>query len=133
MTLWAVDSHVHFHDCFDKGLFIDSCLRNMSSISCSDIKHGMLFFTEGRNEDSYNYLRTIKEIKNPLSKEIFQIRDIETSYAIELKSDKRGIRVIIFPGFQIVTKENLEVLSLGQKKDCLMVTQLKIRLLMFFL
>ena len=88
----------------------------MSLISYSEIKDGMLFFTEGRNEDSYNYLRTIKEIKNPLSKEIFQIRDIEDSIAIEVKSDKKGMRVIIFPGYQIVTKENLEVLSLGTKK-----------------
>jgi len=74
MTLWAIDSHVHFHDCFDKGLFFNSCFKNMASISYTDTKHGMLFFTEGRNEDSYNYLRTIKEIRNPLSKEIFQIR-----------------------------------------------------------
>jgi hypothetical protein len=76
----------------------------------------MLFLTEGRNEDSYNLLRTIKEIKNPLSKEIFQIRDIQNTSAIEVKSNMRGMRAIIFPGFQIVTKENLEVLSLGTKK-----------------
>ncbi|MDD1469485.1 hypothetical protein MEO43_30575, partial [Dolichospermum sp. ST_sed5] len=116
MTLWAVDSHVHFHDCFDKGLFFESCFENMSKISYSEIKTGMLFLTEGRNEDSYNFLRTIHEIKNPLSKEIFRIKDIGEGVAIEVKSPPKGMKVIIFPGFQIVTKENIEVLSLGTKK-----------------
>ena len=116
MTLWAVDSHVHFHDCFDEGLFFDSCFNNMSSISYSVIKDGFLFFTEGRNEDSYNYLHRIKEIKNPLSGEIFTVKDLENGNSIEVKSAKRGMRVIIFPGYQIVTKENLEVLSLGTQK-----------------
>ncbi len=114
--MWAIDSHVHFHDCFDKGLFFESCFLNITAISYTDIKNGILFFTEGRKEDSYNTLRTIKEIKNPLSKEIFQLRDIDNGNAIEVKSNKRGIRLIIFPGYQIVTKENLEVLSLGTKK-----------------
>lgn len=116
MTLWAVDSHVHFHDCFDEGLFFESCFKNMSLISYSVIKNGFLFFTEGRNEDSYNYLNGIKEIKNPLSREIFRVRNLENDNALEVKSDTRGMRVIIFPGYQIVTKENLEVLSLGTKK-----------------
>jgi hypothetical protein len=116
MTHWAVDSHVHFHDCFNEGLFFDSCLMNLSLIPYPVIKDGILFFTEGRNEDSFNYLRSIKEIKNPLSEEIFILRDIQKGNALELSSEKRGIRVIIFPGFQIVTKDNLEVLSLGTKK-----------------
>ena len=116
MTLWAVDSHVHFHDCFDKGLFFESCFENMSKISYSEIRTGMLFLTEGRNEDSYNFLRTIHEIKNPLSREIFRIKDIGEGVAIEVKSPPKGMKVIIFPGFQIVTKENIEVLSLGTKK-----------------
>jgi len=116
MTLWAADSHVHFHDCFDEGLFFDSCFNNMTSISYSVIKDGFLFFTEGRNEDSYNYLHRIKEIKNPLSGEIFTVKDLENGNSIQVKSVKRGMRVIIFPGYQIVTKENLEVLSLGTQK-----------------
>lgn len=114
--MWAIDSHVHFHDCFDKGLFFESCFINLSTILYSDIQNGILFFTEGRKEDSYNKLRTIKEIKNPISTEIFRLRDIDNGNAIEVTSNKRRIRLIIFPGYQIVTKENLEVLSLGTNK-----------------
>jgi hypothetical protein len=80
------------------------------------VKEGILFFTEGRNEDSYNYLRTLTEIRNPLSKQIFRLNEIGNGNAIKLSSNSNDIRLIIFPGFQIVTKENLEVLSLGTKK-----------------
>ena len=116
MTLWAIDSHIHFHKCFNEVLFFESCFNNIASINHTIVKEGILFFTEGRNEDSYNYLRTLTEIRNPLSKQIFRLNEIDNGNAIKLRSNSNEIRLIIFPGFQIVTKENLEVLSLGTKK-----------------
>lgn len=113
MSLYAVDSHIHVHDCFDKGLFFESCFKNMSLISQSEVKNGILFFTEGRNEDSYNYLRTIKDIKYSFSGESFHLSNVEGTEAIEVFSNKWKMKLVIFPGFQIVTKENLEVLSLA--------------------
>jgi hypothetical protein len=115
MALWAVDSHIHFHKCFTEVLFFESCFKNISSINHSVIKNGILFFTEGKNEDSFNYLRTLKKIQNPKTKETFSFDEIENGNAIKISTNKNDVRIIILPGFQIVTKENLEVLSLGTK------------------
>ena len=116
MTFWAVDSHIHFHKCFNEVLFFESCVKNLSGINHTVVKDGILFFTEGRSEDSYNYFKTLKEIRNPLSKEIFYLKEIDDGKALTINSTSNNIRLIIFPGYQIVTKENLEVLSLGTKK-----------------
>ena len=117
MTLWAVDSHVHFHKCFDEGLFFDSCFDNLSRITSSSIINGILFFTEGKNEDSFNYLKSKTKIESSSNKDvIYVVSQIDNGNAIDVRWIDAGIRIIIFPGFQIVTKENLEVLSLGTNK-----------------
>jgi hypothetical protein len=117
MNLWAVDSHVHFHKCYDEGLFFDSCFNNLIKFAPSSVKNGLLFFTEGRNEDSFNFFKTKKKIKSTLNEKIDYIVNLLTDEKIiELKWIESGMRVIMLQGFQIVTKENLEVLSLGTNK-----------------
>lgn len=117
MTLWAVDSHVHFHKCFDEGLFFDSCFNNLSKISSSSVKHGLLFFTESKNEDSFNYLKSKTKIKSTLNENTnYLVNKIDKGCAIDVNWIEGGMRILIFPGFQVVTKENLEVLSLGTIK-----------------
>lgn len=114
MTVWAVDSHVHFHKCFDEGLFFDSCFNNLNKIKSSAITSGMLFFTEGRNENFFNELRSKSKIKSSLKEKTdYVIDEFEQGIALEVRRIEAGMRVVIFPGFQIVTKENLEVLALG--------------------
>lgn len=115
MNLWAADSHVHFHKCFDKGLFFDHAFENLSKASSSTVKNGILFFTEGKNEDYFNEFRELSLIKS-LSKE-------QAEYSIDRKSEdnvlfvknNNGVTLVIVVGYQIVTKDNLEVLSLGTK------------------
>lgn len=117
MTLWAVDSHVHFHKCFDEGLFFDSCFNNLSKITSSSIKNGLLFFTEGKSEDVYNNLKFKTKIKSSQNEKTkYIINEIDNGNAIDVKWIDAGMRILILPGFQIVTKENLEVLSLGTNK-----------------
>jgi hypothetical protein len=117
MTLWAADSHVHFHKCFDEGLFFDSCFNHLTNINSSSVKNGLLFFTEGKNEDSYNYLNSKTKIKSSLNENTeYIVKEIDNANTIEVSWNQAGMRILILPGFQIVTKENLEVLSLGTKK-----------------
>lgn len=117
MDLWAADSHVHFHKCFDKGLFFDHAFENLSKTALPAVKNGILFFTEGKNENYFNQLRDLTSIKS--------LRKKQTEYLIDSKSGDNffavkntndGTRLIIVTGYQIVTKENLEVLSLGTRK-----------------
>lgn len=114
MSLWAADSHVHFHKCFEVGIFFDKCFHNLSKINLSTLSGGFLFFTEGKNEKSYDYLRQKTRIKsNNNTNSEYILNQNETGNTIEVRADETGRRIFIFPGFQIVTKENLEVLSLG--------------------
>src|SRR3989339_1599379 len=117
MTFWAADSHVHFHKCFEEGLFFDNCFNNLNKITSSSIKNGLLFFTEGKNEDSYNYLKEKTRIKSFSNKKNeYTLNHLDSGNTIEVKCNETRKRILIFPGFQIVTKENLEVLSLGTHK-----------------
>ncbi len=113
MTEWAIDSHVHFHKCFDEGLFFDSCFRNLLKIKSDNINNAILCFTEGKYENSFNYLIAKEKIKSTLQKNIeYQVRALENGDSIEIQLKEAGKRIIIFPGFQVVTAENLEVLAL---------------------
>lgn len=117
MNLWAADSHVHFHKCFDEGLFFDSCFNNLDKIKHSPLSGGILFFTESKFEDSYNYLKSKTIIKsNHYKKAEYILSLIDEENAIQVKTAETGKYLLIFPGFQIVTDENLEVLSLGTAK-----------------
>lgn len=113
MTVWAIDSHVHFHKCFDEGLFFDSCFINLLKIKSDNINNAILCFTEGKHENSFKYLSSKEKIKSSLQKNIeYHVKVLENGNSIEIISKETGKRIVIFPGFQIVTAENLEVLAL---------------------
>lgn len=117
MTEWAIDSHVHLHKCFNEGLFFDSCFKNLSNIKRNAINDGILFFTEGRHENSYNYLKEKNKINSYLNKNVFySINKLFDDEALELKWEGNSKRIVIIPGYQIVTRENLEVLILAVKE-----------------
>lgn len=112
MTEWAIDSHVHFHRCFNEGLFIDSCFNNLSNIKTGVVNNALLCFTEGRHEDSFNYLKDKRRIVSSLNKNLsYEIKKLSNEEAIEVNWE--GKRIVILPGYQVVTKENIEVLTLA--------------------
>lgn len=114
--MYAVDSHIHFHTCFDEGIFFDSCFFNLSKIGLPSVKNGILFFTEGKNEDSFNSLIKKSRIKSHSQANLwYELQSSREKDSIDVLRNIGDGRIIIFPGFQIVTKENLEVLSLGTK------------------
>ncbi len=53
-----------FIKCFEEGIFFDNCFHNLSKINLSTLSGGFLFFTEGKNENSFNYLRQKTRIKS---------------------------------------------------------------------
>jgi hypothetical protein len=115
--VYAVDSHIHFHTCFDEGFFFDSCFFNLSKIGLPAVKNGILFFTEGKNEDSFNSLKKKSRIKSHSQANLwYEVLPSRDKDSIDVLRNNGDGQIIIFPGFQIVTKENLEVLSLGTKK-----------------
>jgi hypothetical protein len=115
MTLWAADSHVHFHKQFNIGEFFDSCFINLTKISDSDIENGILFFTEGWNEDYFNQLRTVQKITSSRdSKSNYKVNDNKKN-SFEIRWEERGMTILAIQGYQVVSKEKIEVLSLGTK------------------
>ena len=62
----------------------------------------MLFFTEGKNENFFNELRSKSKIKSSLKdKTDYVIDEFEQGIALEVRRIEAGMRVVIFPGFQI--------------------------------
>ncbi len=114
MKLWVADSHVHFHKCFNEEKFFDNCFKNILQASQNSEANGILFLTQGKHEDSFNFLRQKKIIKSLINPQItYSISNTQDNSVIELKWNKREIKILIISGFQIITRENLEVLSLG--------------------
>ncbi|NWF88162.1 MAG: hypothetical protein HXY50_01735 [Ignavibacteriaceae bacterium] len=117
MDLWAADSHVHFHKCFDEGLFFDNSFDNLRKSDTTEIKSGILFFTEGKNEDYFNQLSRKSKIRSTKSKLVeYSIDNSLGENTLKLNDITTGAHLLLISGYQIVTKENLEVLSLGTKK-----------------
>jgi hypothetical protein len=116
MTTWAADSHVHFHRQFNIGEFFDSCFKNLTEISSSSIRNGILFFTEGWNEDYFNELRSLQNITSSLdSKILYKVLGKKVN-SFEVRWDDRAMTILSIQGYQIVSKEKIEVLSLGTNK-----------------
>lgn len=114
MKLWIADSHVHFHKCFSEEKFFDNCINNILQASHNSEANGIIFLAQGNHEDSFNFLRQKKIIKCLINPKInYIVSETQDNSAIELRWIERGITILIIPGFQIVTKENLELLSLG--------------------
>ena len=118
--LILVDSHVHIYNCFDIKRFFDEAFRNFSyyakKLKLADKFVGILFLTES---SGFNYFNKLQENSNNI------IQRLEKGSFIEKKSDENcslvfetadSNYIIIVAGQQIITKEKLEVLSLGTQQ-----------------
>lgn len=116
MTTWAADSHVHFHRQFSVGDFFDSCFRNLTRISSSSVRNGILFFTEGWNEDYFDSFRSLKSIASSINNKIqYTVQNVKKN-SFEVQWVEKAMTVISIQGYQIVSREKIEVLSLGTSK-----------------
>jgi len=114
-----VDAHVHFYDCFDLTVFLDSALSNFQTaaekLGCHSKFMAVLFFTEGKRENGFQRIARLveggqRQKRDPVRSWTFH-RTKENISILGRHNGKQGIFLIA--GRQIVTAENLEVLALG--------------------
>jgi len=115
-----IDTHLHIYDCYDVMSFFKEAKRNFLYYykRSGAVKKfvGILFLTESKG---FNYFNKLQENSNNI------IQDLENEGFAKKKSDENCSLVfettdsnfiIIIAGQQVITKENLEVLSLGTQQ-----------------
>lgn len=111
-----VDSHVHIHDCFSLSEVLDSALKNFQiTAQKADIIPsqylGVLILTEiGKNTCFQEILEDFNTSHN-LSENNWTFQKTHESASI-YAHHKSGNKVLLLAGHQVVTKENIEVLSI---------------------
>ena len=114
MNDWLkVDTHVHLHDCYDTGVFLDAAAYNLQVETGDDRIHSALCFTEvhGTNQfavwaDGFVDVRERGWSISPTR---------ESNSLIATNSDGRTMALIA--GRQIECQEGIEVLALGQRME----------------
>lgn len=112
-----VDSHVHFHECFDLLRFLDAANRNFDQagrrLGLDSPPLGLLILTEGAEDRVFRRWRA-EAGRESFSGWSFARTGEEVSLAALL--DGR-LRMIVVAGRQVPTAESLEVLALGCDTD----------------
>lgn len=113
--LLALDSHVHFHDLTDLPGLLDSTLQTLnkaaSHAGTNTPLTGLLVLTEPRTRPTFAGLR--QRIGQHARTEADAWTLAATGEEISLQATRSGgERLFLLSGQQIVTRENLEVLSL---------------------
>lgn len=109
-----VDTHVHFHDCFDEDRFLDAAadsLCDSDSDSNADTVYAALCLTESLGTNWFGRLSAMQD-REALGKSNWCVRQTHESNSV-LVEDGSDRKMAIIAGRQIVCKEGLEVLALG--------------------
>lgn len=105
------DAHVHIYDCFDLDVFFDSAWHNfhqqVQSLKAQTEFNAVLLLSEAKLD---RWFLKLKESESPAKNWTFHPTDEATSL---LAQHKKGHKIHIINGRQIVTAENLEVLALA--------------------
>jgi hypothetical protein len=107
-----VDAHVHFHDGYDEGTFLDAAAANMAlRPSDSELVHGALCLTETASANWFEaLLGTGPDVRFGAGQ--WRIAATEERNCV-LAVDRNERALAIIAGRQIVTAEGIEVLALG--------------------
>lgn len=114
-----VDAHVHIHDAFRLGDFLDAAARNFSAQK--DKSHGssesqfVMCLTETQNANQFETLRSrtdaLVDATNPRL-DCWKVTSTEEPQSVRISHPQHGC-IFVIAGRQIVTSERLEVLALG--------------------
>ncbi len=107
-----VDAHVHFYPEFTATTFLYSAARNFAAAAqrCGVADYvGILCLTETASEHWFDELLTNARATGSLG-EGWHLEELDKGQAV--RASHAGAQVIIAPGQQIVTSEDVEVLSL---------------------
>ena len=116
-TKLIVDGHVHFYSCYDPDKFFDMAVKNMdnmySSIYPGDDKFTkILLFTEGKDNDYFSRFKTNGNLGKQYK---YNFENTKEDNSLILTKNNQHLCYIL-AGRQIVTRENLEVLSIASNQ-----------------
>ena len=116
-TNLIVDGHVHIYDCYDLDKFFDAAIKNLNNIHTSicpgnNNYQKILLFTEGKEN---NYFSQFKRNGIPGQQSEYKFENTQEDCSIILSKDGKHLCYIL-AGRQIVTRENLEVLSIASSQ-----------------
>ncbi|MCP5007116.1 MAG: hypothetical protein GY941_24705 [Planctomycetes bacterium] len=112
VTKLIIDGHVHFYDCYDPGKFFQAAIINLDAFFHSKYPEEedfqrILLLTEGK---SNNYFKQLKI--NGIPGSDFEVRNTQEDCSLTLFANNNP-QCFILAGRQIVTQENLEILSIA--------------------
>ena len=109
-----VDTHVHFHSCFDPAKFFDHARRNFSANPRGNLDtplRAALFLTE--SEGVFAFREFADQTAKGEGIGSWKVEKTQNANALRL-TDETGNEILLVAGRQIVTQEDLEVLALGR-------------------
>lgn len=110
-TALLIDAHVHLHDCYAPGRFLEHAAENFARAAAAHgwpAMPGVLLLTESAGVDGFERLAAGAAPTSPWTVQ-------RTADPATLLAANGGRRLLIVAGRQVVTKEGLEVLLLGTR------------------
>jgi len=109
-TTLYIDGHIHFYDNFSPEMFFKFAKDNFSKYNKNNEKNkNILLFSEGKQNDFFSSFKNNKDIYNNIG---YSFVGTDEDNSLLVKKDNVELFYII-QGRQIVTKENIEILSIG--------------------
>lgn len=117
----VVDGHVHLHDCYRLSSFLDAARSNLGRAATAHHPGrpwvGVLCLAEGAREDGFGRLRMFATSAPTIDgggPEGWRVRLTEEEESLRLTSSE-GDTLFVLSGYQIRTRERLELLTLGTR------------------
>lgn len=105
-----IDGHIHFYDCFSPESFFEAAENNFSKYQENEKNPiNILLFTEGKKDNFFEFFKNNRDI---YAEKGYRIKLTEEANSLIVKKEEQELLYII-QGRQIVTKENIEILSVG--------------------
>lgn len=112
-----IDTHVHFHDSYDEGAFLDAALANLSpQAEGSKRAQAAICLTETSSASWFERLESLEQGAQ-IGQSNWRIEHTGEGCSI-IARDRQDRRLVIIAGRQIVCREGLEVLALGYARRC---------------
>jgi hypothetical protein len=105
-----IDAHVHFYPCFEVEIFLDMAVANFSKANRGDALW-VLCLAESRRDYWFDSL--VADPKKILPRR-WSLRATAEDVSLILARDD-GVQLALIAGHQIVSAENIEVLTIGQR------------------
>ncbi len=108
-----IDGHIHFYDNFSPKVFFDFAVNNFSKFGTDKAdnkeRKNILIFTEGKE---VNFFNTFKNNKNIYSDMDYNFVSTDEDNSLLIEKNGKELMYLI-QGRQIVTEDNIEILSIG--------------------